>query len=189
MTVVLTDENQHISAIHLRPARYADTTTNSYDYTGRESDGLGLHFYRARYYNPSQGRFISEDPMGTAAGPNAYQYVSGSPTNGVDPSGKLGPEGCLIGMAGYAFGQALNGLAGRKMATGWNAVGGLAGNCLLGVATEGFTVWAQDFLEMGEAAEALEEAEAAEGASGICCFAAGTPVHTAELKPSSMWYQ
>ena len=35
------------------------TTTNSYDYTGRESDGLGLHYYRARYFNPQIGRFIS----------------------------------------------------------------------------------------------------------------------------------
>ena len=38
------------------------STTNSYDYTGRESDGLGLHYYRARYYNPTTGRFISRRP-------------------------------------------------------------------------------------------------------------------------------
>jgi YD repeat-containing protein len=30
------------------------TTTNSYTYTGRESDGLGINYYRARYYNPAQ---------------------------------------------------------------------------------------------------------------------------------------
>lgn len=63
------------------------STTNSYDYTGRESDGLGLHYYRARYYNPDIGRFISEDPMGLAAGPNEYAYVGDSPINFIDPSG------------------------------------------------------------------------------------------------------
>jgi len=40
------------------------STTNSYAYTGRELDSpLGLYFYRARYYNPAFGRFISEDPL------------------------------------------------------------------------------------------------------------------------------
>ena len=40
------------------------STTNSHDYIGRESDGLGIDYYRARYYNPTTGRFISEDPFG-----------------------------------------------------------------------------------------------------------------------------
>jgi RHS repeat-associated protein len=34
-------------------------TGNNYDYTGRESDGTGLKYYRARYYHPSLQRFIS----------------------------------------------------------------------------------------------------------------------------------
>jgi RHS repeat-associated protein len=147
------------------------------NYTGRESDGLGLHYYRARYYNPNTGRFISEDPMGLAAGPNEYTYALGSPTNFRDPHGTF-VEGCLIGMAGYGFGQALNGLAGRKMATGWNAAKGLGENCLLGIATEGLTAWAADFLALDEAAQAIEDAESVEAPAMTCCFAAGTPVHT-----------
>ena len=47
------------------------STTNSYGYTGRESDGLGIDYYRARYYNPQTGRFISEDPMGFRAAPTS----------------------------------------------------------------------------------------------------------------------
>jgi len=57
------------------------TSTNSYAYTGREFDGLGIDYYRARYYNPAIDRFISEDPIGLAAGSNEYAYVGDAPLN------------------------------------------------------------------------------------------------------------
>jgi len=64
------------------------SNTNDYTYTGREADGLGIDYYRARYYNPATGRFLSEDPMGFAgSGPNLYEYVGDSPTNFSDPTG------------------------------------------------------------------------------------------------------
>jgi RHS repeat-associated protein len=66
------------------------TTSNSYAYTGRESDGLGIDYYRARYYSPTTGRFLSEDPLGFAgSGTNLYAYVDDSPTNAIDPSGEF----------------------------------------------------------------------------------------------------
>ncbi len=68
-------------------ASISGSTTNSYDYTGRESDGLGLHYYRARYYNPSTGRFISEDPIGFAGGINKYAYTGDNPISFRDPFG------------------------------------------------------------------------------------------------------
>jgi len=37
-------------------------STNPFQYTGRENDGTGLYYYRARYYSPVLSRFISEDP-------------------------------------------------------------------------------------------------------------------------------
>jgi hypothetical protein len=44
--------------------------------------------YRARYYNPSTGRFLSEDPLGfRGGGPNLYAYVGDSPLNFLDPFG------------------------------------------------------------------------------------------------------
>jgi RHS repeat-associated protein len=60
-----------------------------YGYTGREQDSeTGLDYYRARYYDSAVGRFISEDPIGFAAGDsNIYRYVGNSPVNFVDPSG------------------------------------------------------------------------------------------------------
>lgn len=42
--------------------------TNPYQYTGREADTPGLYYYRARYYSPMMGGFISEDPAGFAGG-------------------------------------------------------------------------------------------------------------------------
>jgi RHS repeat-associated protein len=63
------------------------TTTNSYAYTGREFDGLGIDYYRARYYNPTTGRFLSEDPIGFLGGFNLYAYAMNSPLNFADPEG------------------------------------------------------------------------------------------------------
>jgi hypothetical protein len=44
--------------------------------------------YRARYYNPTTGRFLSEDPMGFAgSGMNLYAYASENPLRFNDPWG------------------------------------------------------------------------------------------------------
>ena len=68
---------------------------NPFQYTGRENDGTGLYYYRARYYSPTYQRFASEDPIGFAAGMNFYGYVANSPVVLTDPSG-LDPRcGCL----------------------------------------------------------------------------------------------
>ena len=64
--------------------------TNPFQYTAREFDSeTGLYFYRARYFDPVAGRFLSEDPTGFNAGMDFYAYVSNSPTNLVDPKGLL----------------------------------------------------------------------------------------------------
>lgn len=45
-------------------------------------------YYRARYYDPAIGRFISEDPIGfQGSGTNFYAYVRNNPTNTFDPLG------------------------------------------------------------------------------------------------------
>ena len=63
------------------------STTSSFGYTSRENDGSGLYYYRARYYNPQLGRFISEDPAGLKAGINFYAYSLNNPVNFRDPLG------------------------------------------------------------------------------------------------------
>jgi len=60
---------------------------NPFQFTGRENDGTGLYYYRARNYAPSMGRFIQSDPIGLNGGINTYAYVQGMPTRIVDPSG------------------------------------------------------------------------------------------------------
>jgi RHS repeat-associated protein len=63
-------------------------SNNVQRYTGREDDGTGLLFYRARYYAASAGRFISEDPIGWESGQtNNYGYVGGNPLTYRDPKG------------------------------------------------------------------------------------------------------
>jgi RHS repeat-associated protein len=65
----------------------SSTDSNPYQFTARANDGTGLYYYRARYYNPTWGRFISEDPLGDARALNRYAYVGGSPIMYVDPIG------------------------------------------------------------------------------------------------------
>ena len=62
-------------------------------YTGRFIDSAtGLQWNRARWYDPSTGRWMGEDPIGFAGGQaNLSAYVGNSPTNGVDPSGLRDP--------------------------------------------------------------------------------------------------
>lgn len=45
------------------------------------------HYYRARYYDPQVGRFLTEDPRGFREGVNFYAYVFNNPINNVDPTG------------------------------------------------------------------------------------------------------
>jgi RHS repeat-associated protein len=59
-----------------------------YQYTGREADTEGLYYYRARYYSPMMGGFISEDPAGFAGGQNSfYAYTEADPLSFIDPFG------------------------------------------------------------------------------------------------------
>jgi len=58
-------------------------------YTGQILDTVtGLLFYDARWYDPKLGRFVSEDPIGFAAGDaNLSRYVGNGFPNATDPSG------------------------------------------------------------------------------------------------------
>ena len=100
-----------------------------FTYTGREYDPeSGLYYYRARYYDASIGRFISEDPilrpinsqcvgisnpsvgftwlipslMSAPQSLHPYGYVGNNPVNTVDPFGLKGLR-CIICELGCAL--------------------------------------------------------------------------------------
>src|SRR5208337_383854 len=61
---------------------------SSYQFTGRENDGNGLYFYRARFYSPTFQRFIAQDPIGFGGGDtNLYAYTHDRPGILIDPLG------------------------------------------------------------------------------------------------------
>ena len=63
------------------------SSSNSFQYTGRENDGTEFYYYRARYYGPGAARFLSRDPIGFRGGPNFYSYVNNNPLSFIDPFG------------------------------------------------------------------------------------------------------
>ena len=75
-----------------------DVVTNNptcqFIFTGRRFDPetsnatTQMYFYRARYYSPVLGRFISRDPIDYAGGMNLYEYVGGMAVGAVDPTGQ-----------------------------------------------------------------------------------------------------
>jgi len=84
-----------------------DTSRIRYLYTAQEYDAdTGLFYYDARWYDPNTGEFISNDPIGFAAGDaNLYRYVGNGPTNATDPSGLKGFWNSVIdnSKVGWAF--------------------------------------------------------------------------------------
>ncbi|WP_035058713.1 RHS repeat-associated core domain-containing protein [Andreprevotia chitinilytica] len=139
-----------------------DSSANPYQYTGRENDGNGLYFYRARYYSPTLKRFLSEDPMDVyGGGANLHAYVGGQPTMYRDPSGNC--PWCVGAVLGggidLAFQLWQNG--GRFSCVDWWSVAGAAAMGAVG----GF---ATEFAEASAAARGTGAFwEGAEGGTGL----------------------
>lgn len=81
MTEIRDGNNQVVSS---------PVVANLYYFTGRERDfEAGHDYYRARYYDPTTGRFLTKDPLGPEAGGdiNPYRYAMNNPVNFTDPMG------------------------------------------------------------------------------------------------------
>ncbi len=64
------------------------SATNPWRFTGQQLDAeSSLYFLRARYYDPSTGRFLGRDPL--SASVNPYSYADNNPVNATDPSGMV----------------------------------------------------------------------------------------------------
>jgi len=85
------------------------TNGDRFKFTGREWDSaLGLQFNRARYYNPADGRWITQDPLTFASGDmNLYEYALNQPIRFLDPSGTQNQFPIDLGHNGARGGQAL----------------------------------------------------------------------------------
>ncbi|MCC6959006.1 MAG: hypothetical protein IT301_04090 [Dehalococcoidia bacterium] len=63
---------------------------NEFDFAGQQTDGTGLQYLRARYYDPATGTFLSREPL--AIYPrcigNLFSYSAGRVVNGYDPTGR-----------------------------------------------------------------------------------------------------
>ena len=111
-------------------------------WTGRERDtSTGLYYHRARYYSPTFGRFLSEDPLEFGAGDmNLHAYAFSDPTNLTDPTGEIVPGllgMCAVGGLIDGLGQVLSNLQSRKSpavldGVGWAAVRGCATGAAFG---------------------------------------------------------
>jgi len=71
---------------------------DKYKFAGEASDSnSSLYYLRARFYDPSIGRFIRRDPLARSLH-GRYSYANNSPENLVDPSGRSAePEGMVLG--------------------------------------------------------------------------------------------
>ncbi len=67
--------------------RTSSSYNNPYGHTSRRHDDeSGLIYYRARYYDPDNGEFVTQDPLEYVDGASLYRGYFG--LNGVDPLGK-----------------------------------------------------------------------------------------------------
>jgi RHS repeat-associated protein len=84
-TVALTDASQETVNTYAydpygRLMAQTETVPQPFQYAGQVgvmAEGQNLYYMRARYYDASVGRFISEDPIGFEGGLNLYAYVGG----------------------------------------------------------------------------------------------------------------
>ncbi|WP_236716186.1 RHS repeat-associated core domain-containing protein, partial [Leptospira interrogans] len=86
-----------------------------YKFTGQiEDKETGLYYYKARYYEPTLGRFLQADSViapDSVNGMNRYMYVDGNPISYRDPSGHIsGPDmmHMLNRIVGHAMGKDFN---------------------------------------------------------------------------------
>jgi RHS repeat-associated protein len=85
--------------------------SNPFEYVGQwgvMDEGNGLDYMRARFYSPSNGRFMNPDPIGQAGGTNIYAYTDNSPIEFLDPLGLKPSSSGEQFFGGYARVRALN---------------------------------------------------------------------------------
>jgi RHS repeat-associated protein len=77
------------AAVHTGPTQLGISAAGNpfLFHTRRYDPETGLYYYRNRYYAPSIGRFLQNDPKGYEDGPNLYAAFGNNPANNTDPYG------------------------------------------------------------------------------------------------------
>ena len=118
----------------------------SFTYTGREwEEDVGLFYYRARWYDPSVGRFLQEDPEpGNIGNPQTvnskYIYVANNPIMLTDAMGRdflhdLGMA--IVFVAAFASGAWIGGIAAGMLGFAAGTAGAAITATLVGIAVGG----------------------------------------------------
>jgi uncharacterized protein RhaS with RHS repeats len=159
-------------------------------------------YYRARYYDPSAGRFLNEDPLGFLAGVNKYRFVRNSPLNWVDrfgtnqsecgcpnDNGNTMPLGRRLGLAASGLANVIAGGSKMGLALGAEAeTVGLATPIAAYVAVQGAGNFVQGLAEVfvavagDKAGEALvNSAAGATNSLSIWGLASSAATHNPEV--------
>ncbi|HEX8255115.1 MAG TPA: RHS repeat-associated core domain-containing protein [Thermoanaerobaculia bacterium] len=112
----------------------------------------GLVYFRARWFDPRTGTFLSPDEMGHLDSSNLYAFGAGDPVNNSDPSGQ-----CIFGWGGTCAEWANSGqrkLTGAKQWVDQRTDAGLVGiaiNATVGTALDSVDTFILDPLRVGDA--------------------------------------
>ena len=95
--------------------QYSSLIDNSMLFAGREYDlDIKSYYYRARYINPSLGRFIQKDPLHYTGGLNDYEMLTNNPILLVDIYGERPTTKEASEMAKHVYGK-----GGVELSGGW----------------------------------------------------------------------
>ena len=154
------------------------STVNPYLFAGQRTDPTtGLTYMRARFYDPTVGRFTTADPLrGLITAANhlqVYGYAGANPVNFIDPTGQdfMGlsdvtlAQGAMGFIAGAIDGYDSGGFKGAFV----GAFVGLFAGLTLGVAGQGLTSFG-----VGAGLTVGASLQASSTAFRVTCLAAGT---------------
>ena len=79
------------------PGTPGDYVSFGAQWGGFTDSETGLVLFTHRFYDPSEGRFLTRDPISYNGGVNLYGYTGNNPVNRWDPKGYNGLGGGVIG--------------------------------------------------------------------------------------------
>ena len=130
---------------------------NRFLFQGREySFATGLYHFRARWYDPVTGRWLSNDLIGISGGLNQYVFCGNNPVNYVDPRGLCTDDDSDPWRALRKVTEIHATPTGwEQTKVAWDAMGGLDGFISIGMMSVGGGGGSVKFLSADQAARQL----------------------------------